>query len=230
MAPSSKTFSGLPLSPRVWIMLGAAGICLAIFFATVAWVFDGGNQVAPAAAEFDRSISQALARFREHGPTGRMTEISATGSPAVVAIFAIVLAWVILKSRDWLGFAHLVTALVSASVVARLLQYVWIRPRPETLLPYLTVTEHSFPSAHLFGAAACYFTFAFFLVRYSGGRARTEIAAHAMAAVLVVLIGFTRVYLGAHHTTDVIAGTVGGWAWGLLVAAAFTLWYPRRDT
>jgi undecaprenyl-diphosphatase len=214
------------LSPRLWVMLFAAGACLAIFFATVAWVFEGANVVAPAAAQFDRSISLALAQFRENGgPTGRMTEISAAGSPAVVVIFAVVLGSVILKSRDWLGFAHLVTALLSASVVSRLLQYVWERPRPETLLPYLTVTQHSFPSAHMFGAAACYVTFAFFYARYSGGRA-TEIVAHVLAALFVVLIGFTRVYLGAHHTTDVIAGTAGGWAWGLLVAVIFSLWYP----
>jgi membrane-associated phospholipid phosphatase len=207
-------------------MLSAAGACLAIFFATVAWTFEGANAVTPAAAEFDRSISLALAQFRENGgPTGRMTEISASGSPAIVVIFAIVLASVILKSRDWLGFAHLVTALLSASVVSRLLQYLWERPRPETLLPYLTVTKHSFPSAHLFGAAACYVTFAFFYARYSTGRA-TEIVAHALAALLVLLIGFTRIYLGAHHATDVIAGIAGGWAYGLLVAVIFSLWYP----
>ena len=216
------------------MMLFAAGACLAIFFATVAWVFEG-NVVSPAAAEFDRSISQALARFRDSGgPTGRMTEISAAGSPAIVLIFAVVVASVLLKSRDWLGLAHLVTALLSASVVARLLQYVWVRPRPETLLSYLTVTQHSFPSAHMFGAAACWITFAFFYARYAGGRA-TEIAAHVLAALLVVAIGFTRVYLGAHHTTDVIAGMAGGWAFGLLVAASFSIGYrhplaprPRR--
>ena len=206
-------------------MLIAAGLCLAVFFGTMAWVFEGRTVVTPAAAEFDRSISLALAQFRDNGgPTGRMTEVSAVGSPAVVLIFAIALTAVLLKAKDWLGFAHLVTALVSASVVARLLQYVWERERPETLLPYLTVTKHSFPSAHMFGAAACYVTFAFFFARYSAGRT-TEIVAHVLAALLVAAIGFTRVYLGAHHTTDVIAGMAGGWAYGLVLAAIFSLWY-----
>jgi undecaprenyl-diphosphatase len=223
--PRGTAFPRQPLSPRLWVMLFAAGACLSIFFATVAWVFEGANVVTPAAAEFDRSISLALAKFRETGPTGRMTEISAAGSPAVIAIFAVVVGSVILRSRDWLGFAHLVTALFSASVLSRLLQFLWDRPRPETLLPYLTVTKHAFPSAHLFGAAACYVTFAFFYARYSSGRA-TEVVAHALAALLVVLIGFTRIYLGAHHTTDVIAGIAGGWAYGLLVAVVFSLWYP----
>ena len=207
-------------------MLGAAGVCLAIFFATVAFVFEGSNVVTHVAAEFDRSISLSLAQFRENGgPTGRMTELSAVGSPAVVLIFAIVMSLEILKSRDWLAFAHLTTLLISASVLARLLQFLWERARPETLLPYLTVTKHSFPSAHMFGAAACYVTFAFLYARYSRGRA-TEIVVHALAALLVIAIGFSRVYLGAHHTTDVVAGVAGGWAYGLLVAAIFSIWYP----
>lgn len=215
---------------RVRWMLGAAAVCLAVFFATIAFVFEGANVVTHVAAEFDRSISLALAQVRDNdGPTGRMTELSAVGSPLVVGVFAIVLGAVILKARDWLGFAHLVTLLISASVLSRLLQYLWERPRPETLLSYLTVTKHSFPSAHMFGAAACYVTFAFFFARYSGGRA-TEIVVHALAALLVALIGVSRVYLGAHHTTDVIAGMAGGWAYGLVVAAIFSLWYrdPAR--
>jgi undecaprenyl-diphosphatase len=207
---------------RVWWMLAAAGACLAVFLATIAFVFEGSNVVTHVAAEFDRSISLALARIRDNdGPTGRMTELSAVGSPLVIGVFAVVLAAVIARFRDWLGLAHLVTLLLSASVVSRLLQYVWERPRPETLLSYLTVTKHSFPSAHMFGAAACYVTFAFFYARYAKGRA-TELAAHALAALLVVLIGVSRIYLGAHHTTDVVAGMAGGWAFGLVVAAIFS--------
>jgi undecaprenyl-diphosphatase len=224
MAAVGSAFPRRPLSPRLWVLLFAAGACLAIFFATIAWVFEGASVVSPAAADFDRSISLALARFREGGPTGRVVEISALGSAPVLAIFAIVVYSLILRSRDWLGFAHLTTTLLGASVLSRLLQHVWDRARPETLLSYIVVTKGSFPSAHLFGAAACYFTFAFFYARYAGGRA-TEIAVHGLTALLVVLIGSTRVYLGAHHTTDVIAGIAGGWAWGLLVATLFSLWY-----
>lgn len=222
--------SALPretLPRRVWIMLFVAGACLALFFATVFWVFGGADAVTPGAARFDRSISLALAQFREHGPTGRMMEVSALGAPAGVMALAIVMGWTLFKAKDWPGLSHLVTGLLSASVLARLLQYVWTRPRPETLLSYLTVTQGSFPSAHLFGAAACYMTLAFLWARLARDRA-TEVFAHVSAALLVVLIGLSRVYLGAHHTTDVLAGMAGGWAWGLVVAAGFSLAYRDR--
>ena len=207
-------------------MLGAAGVCLAIFLATIAFVFEGSNVVTDVAAEFDRSISLLLAQFRENdGPTGRVVEISAIGSATVIGIVALFMGLALLKSRDWLGFVHLATLVLSASVLSRVLQHMWDRARPETLLSYLSVTEGSFPSAHLFGAAAFYVTFAFLYARHAGGRT-TEIVAHVLAALLVVLFGLARVYLGAHHTTDVIAGMAGGWAYGLLVAAIFSLWYP----
>lgn len=224
-APAAdKTFARPALSPRVWVLLCLSGVCLAVFFATIAYVFEGANVVAPAAAEFDHSISVALAQLREPALTGRVIEVSALGSAPVLAVLALVAYSVILMARDWLGFAHITTTVLVGSVLSRVLQHVWDRARPETLLPYIVVTKGSFPSAHLFGAAACYFTFAFFYARYAGGRAK-ELAIHLVAGLLVVLIGSTRVYLGAHHTTDVIAGIAGGWAWALLVAALFTPWY-----
>lgn len=225
MARSLTKASASPaFPPRAAFMLGAAAVCLAIFVATTAWVFDHGNVVSAAAADFDRSVSVGFAQMREPALTGRVVEMSALGSAPVLAIFALVVYSLVIRAKDWVGFAHLTSTVLGASVLSRLLQHVWDRPRPDTLLSFVVVTKGSFPSAHLFGAAACYATFAFFYARYAGGRA-TEIAVHALAALLVILIGTTRVYLGAHHTTDVIAGIACGWAWALIVAAIFTFWY-----
>jgi membrane-associated phospholipid phosphatase len=51
------------------------------------------------------------------------------------------------------------------------------------------------------------------------------VASYGFAAVLVLAIGATRVYLGAHHATDVMAGIAAGAAWALLVAAVFSFGY-----
>ena len=113
------------VSLQTWTMLGGAGACLAIFLATVAFVFEGTNVVTHVAAEFDRSLSLALARFRDAGgPTGRVVEISALGSAPVLGVFAVVVCSAIVRSRDWPGLAHLATALLGASVLSRLLQHV----------------------------------------------------------------------------------------------------------
>ena len=221
-----KRFAGLPGSPRVWVMLGAAGICAFGFFVATSLVFAGAGDGQVGATPFDERIAQFLHQFRSPALTGRVMEVSALGSAPVLMVLALLAYSVILHAKDWLGFLHLSTALVGAGVVSRLLQHMFDRARPDDLLPFIVVTKGSFPSAHLFGATACYLTFAFFYARYAS-RLRTEIACYVLASVLVLLIGATRVYLGAHHTTDVIGGIAAGAAWAFLVAALFSIGYGR---
>lgn len=222
-------FSGLPGPPRPWLILCASGLCALGFFAVTAFVFDDGGHVASGAATFDRSIAHYLVQFRAPALTGRVIEMSALGSAPVLAVLALLAYSVILQARDRLGFVHLTVVLLGSSVWSRLLQHLFERERPDTLLPFLVVTKGSYPSAHLFGAAACYATFAFFYARYAP-RMSTKVACCVVAAILVLLIGATRVYLGAHHTTDVIAGICGGAAWALLIAAIFSHWYDKAES
>jgi undecaprenyl-diphosphatase len=219
---SARNLSG---SPSLWLV-GAACVCAVGFFAVAALVFEDGGNVAPAAAHFDRSVEQFLQQFRSPALTGRVIEVSALGSGPVLVPFALLTYLVILRIRDRLGFLHLTTVLLGAGVWSRLLQHLFERERPDTLLPFLVVTKGSFPSAHMFGAAACYATFAFFYARYVTG-SRTAVICCVATCVLVLLIGATRIYLGAHHATDVIAGASAGAAWAFLVAAIFSLWYDK---
>jgi membrane-associated phospholipid phosphatase len=225
---SRKRFAGLRGSPRVWVMLGTACICTIGFFVVTSLVFGDAGDGKVGATAFDRRIAQFLYQFRSAALTGRVTEVSALGSAPVLLVLALLAYSVVVRARDWLGVLHLSTVLVGAGVLSRLLQHLFERARPEDLLPFIVVTKGSFPSAHLFGAAACYATFAFFYSRYAS-RLSTEIACHVLAFVLVLLIGVTRIYLGAHHATDVIAGIAAGGAWAFLVAAVFSLWYGERQ-
>jgi undecaprenyl-diphosphatase len=232
MAPR-KLFAGLPGSPRLWMMLFAASISAYGFFEVADFVFDDVSDGEEGAAAFDRPIAQFFQQFRSAALTGRAIEVSALGSAPVLAVFALLAYSVVLGARDRLGFLHLSIALLGAGLWPRLLQDLFERARPDGLLPSVVVTPGSFPSAHAFGAAACYATFAFFYARYAE-RLSTEVACYVLASAIVLLIGATRIYLGAHHATDVMAGISAGCAWAFLVAAIFSLWYgkpaARRST
>jgi membrane-associated phospholipid phosphatase len=205
-------------------MLGVACLGAFGFFAVAHFVFDGTPETAGAPTAFDQSIAQFLQALRSPGLTGRVIEVSALGSAPVLLVFALLVYSVVLRARDRLGLFHLSIVLLGAGVLSRLLQALFERGRPEGLMPLIVVTKGSFPSAHLFGATACYLTFAFFYARYAP-RLRTEVACYVLASVLILLIGATRVYLGAHHATDVMAGIAAGAAWSFFVAAVFSLWY-----
>jgi membrane-associated phospholipid phosphatase len=224
-----KLLAGLPGSPRLWVMLGVACLCAFGFLAVTYFVFDGAQAGAAAPTALDRSIAQYLQQFRSPKLTGRVIEVSALGSAPVLVVFALLAYSIVLRTRDRLGFLHLSIVLLGAGVLSRLLQALFDRGRPEDLLPLIVVTEGSFPSAHLFGATACYATYAFFYARYAP-RLRAEVACYVLTCVLVLLIGATRIYLGAHHATDVMAGIAAGAAWAFFVAAVFSLWYRPSGT
>ena len=219
-----KLLAGLPGSPRLWLFLSAVCLCAFAFFATVGFVYHDAHDGPMGATDFDQVVAGFLHQYRSPGLTGRMFEASALGSAPVLAVMALLAYSVVLRARDRLGFVHLTVALVGGAVWARVLQHMFERARPDELLPWLVVTKGSFPSAHCFGAASAYATFAFFYARYAA-RLSAEIAAYVFAGVLVTIVGVTRIYLGAHHATDVLAGTAAGTAWAFFVAAIFTLWY-----
>ena len=213
-------------APALWLVLCGAGV--GVFVVVTVFVFEGGQASEAGAAAFDRAFAEFLVQFRTRALTGRVIELSALGSAPVLMVFALFAYVFVLRARDRLGFLHLSVALLGAGVLARVIQGMFERDRPDTLLPFVVVTEGSFPSAHLFGAAASYVTFAFFYARYVPGRIAAA-SGYVVASVLILIIGLTRVYLGAHHATDVIAGIAGGVAWACLVAAVVSAWYRRTD-
>ena len=105
-------------------------------------------------------------------------------------------------------------------------KYAIARPRPEFILGVQAVSP-SFPSAHATGSCAVYGFIAYALVRHvKHARRRFEVS--YWTAVLVLLIAFSRVFLGVHFLSDVTAGLVVGGFW-LLVGVALAEVMARRE-
>jgi membrane-associated phospholipid phosphatase len=102
------------------------------------------------------------------------------------------------------------------------------RARPHVDHPLLTLTSYSFPSGHTAGATVFYgFMVALLLahVKQPGRR----IAIVGVAVAMVLLVGFSRMYLGVHYLTDVLAAIVEGVLWVLLTLATVDAWRRRRS-
>ncbi|MDB5677112.1 phosphatase PAP2 family protein [Sphingomonas bacterium] len=155
-------------------------------------------------------------------------DISALGGGTLMWLFGVAgLAWLLYRHKraeaGWIA-----VSLIGASLIDNGLK-AWIaRPRP-ALVPHLAqVTDASFPSGHAMVSAALYLTLALMLAEGAKSWA-ARLALVGFASLIVVLIGCTRVFLGVHWPSDVLAGWSFGTAWALAVFAA-NRWLRGRLT
>lgn len=141
-------------------------------------------------------------------------DISALGSFAVLGLIVGATAlFLLLSGRHRTAFFVLVATLGGA-LASTLLKQGFARPRPD-LVPYGTqVFTASFPSGHAMASAVVYLTLGTLIARLVPGRG-LKLYVMAVAAVLSGLIGISRIYLGVHWPSDVLAGWAAGAAWAL---------------
>lgn len=209
-------------------MLAMASALIFGFVEVVDDVFDDPGEGEHDAGEWDKAFGQFVQSFRSDLLTQVAIDLTALGSASVLSAIALLAFGVVLGARDRIGFLHLALALVGAFGWPELLKDVFPRERPDELLHLVTVRTLSFPSGHSFGAAACYTTYAFFFARFVP-RWSTEVFVYTLAASIIAIIGLTRIYLGVHYPTDVLAGLAAGGAWAFLLAAVFSHWYRTPE-
>ena len=148
-------------------------------------------------------------------------DITALGGVTVLTIVVIATAALLLAERLWLTAAATIISCWSVSWAVELLKVTIARPRPSIVPHLVEVQNASFPSGHAAGSAAVYITLAALatqVLRQSATR-RTVVI---LAILLVGAIGCSRVYLGVHWPSDVLAGWSFGtlWALGWWIATA----------
>src|SRR5258706_540917 len=113
------------------------------------------------------------------------------------------------------ALVFLLVAALGGMLLNNLLKPFFGRARPDIALRLTEVTSLSFPSGHAMGSAVIYFTLAALLARLVEPRA-LKLYFLGLAALLSFLVGASRVYLGVHYPSDVLAGWTVGLAWALL--------------
>lgn len=218
--------ANLPGAPRLWLMLLVACVLAYGYFEIVDDVFYDPLEGDMEAREFDAKVADFFMQFRTARLTQIATDLTALGSVSVLVVFSMLAYAVIVARRDFLGFLHISVALLGALLWPVILKPYFGRDRPPMIDRLVTVGDLSFPSGHAFGAAAAYATFAFFCARFvRGGSA--EVCCYVFACALIAVVAGTRIYLGVHYASDVLAGITAGGAWAFFVAVAFAFFYKK---
>ena len=172
---------------------------------------------------FDDGILLRLSQIRTEPLTQVMTDITALGSFSVLILMGVVVAITLSLHRDRAGLVQLALAGAGAALWPSLLKALFLRERPTIVEQLVTASGLSFPSGHSFGSAAMYLTFALLAGR-ALKRADQRKYFVILASTVIVLVGFSRTYLGVHYATDVLAGLVCGATWAMLIDR----WTRRR--
>jgi len=171
---------------------------------------------------FDTAVLMALHETDDHGaPIGPHwvqemgRDITALGGVTVLTLLTLaVMGFLLLQGNTRL--ALLVAAAVgSGLLLSTLLKLGFGRPRPDLVAPAVYAYTYSFPSGHAMHSAVTYLSVGILLAREQT-RWRLKVYLMLVAILLTLLVGISRVYLGVHWPTDVLAGWIAGGCWGLL--------------
>jgi len=138
--------------------------------------------------------------------------VTAVASASAIGAIAVAVGLVLARRRRFDLLACWLAGLAGAAVLREVLKQTIRRPRPAFPDPLVVESSTSFPSGHALGSVVCFGILAYFALLAAGSR-RTGLAAVGAAAVLVLAVGLSRLYLGAHYPTDVLAGYAAGVGW-----------------
>jgi undecaprenyl-diphosphatase len=159
--------------------------------------------------------------------TAAMKDITALGSAAVIVLFTLIITGYLLLQKKYYWLWLVLIATVGGALLVWGLKEFIGRTRPTVVTHLLEEKSLSFPSGHSMMSAIVYLTQATLLSRIEKNR-KVKIYIISTALLLIFLIGISRVYIGVHYPTDVMAGWVAGISWALLCWYVASLLEKKR--
>lgn len=209
-----RLFDALDIEALAMLGMLLVGVLGALLFMAIAGeVVEGDTQqVDEAIVEWFR---QPGSPDRARGPawlTSVAIDITALGSTSVLLLLVLAIAGFLWLHNQFRLLLLLVFSLVGGNILNALMKLFFARPRPDVVPHLREVFTYSFPSGHAAMSAIVYLTIGMLLFEVvKGTTARLYCVGIAMLAT--VLVGFSRVFLGVHYPSDVLAGWATGIAW-----------------
>jgi undecaprenyl-diphosphatase len=190
-------------------------------------VMEGGPQA------FDRKLLLAMRRPGDLAPIGppavqdAARDITALGGVVVVVLLTVVTGGFLVLDGKRRMALFVCGSVLSGLIASTILKDLFVRPRPDLVPRAAYSSGASFPSGHSMMSAITYLTLGALLAR-SQERKRLKAYFFLLAALLTLMVGVSRVYLGVHWPTDVLAGWTAGAVWALFCWLAARWLQSRR--
>ena len=226
-APSAP--EALPATPEAQrllsleLLIGLLAAAAALVFLT--WL--GREVLEGEVLAFDEEIRALLHELASPGLTALMRAASLYGGPSILVPVGLLTAGAFLIKRWRRGALLVVVTLAGAGLLNWLLKFSFARVRPASFFDYPLPGSPSFPSGHALYAASVFGGLAVLLT----ARIRSlplQLGIWFISISLILLVGLSRIYLGVHYPSDVLAGYAIGLIWVTTVAFGDRLARYRR--
>lgn len=200
------------------VLIVVAGLIIISLF-TYIFIEIGEELLGSEIKAFDSTIIDFLKTIETDSLDQMMVLITELGSVwflSAVSLFVIFLLWI--KRKDWWAIAAFIVANAGGALITHVLKEYYNRGRP-SINPEIDAIGFSFPSGHSMGSLILY-GFTIYLVLRSDRSKTLKTIYITIAAVLIFFIGFSRIYLGAHFPSDVLAGYLAGTVWMMVCILA----------
>jgi membrane-associated phospholipid phosphatase len=208
----------------VHLVIGLTVTAAVSVFIVIAQEVGGGGEV----VAFDLAFARALQRTTTPFAERVFTIISLLGRLEALATVTVVVAIVLLRDGQKLLAGAWVAANAGGALLNLALKNVFERTRPEFADAALAASSWSFPSGHAMGTFVMCGLGSYLLLR---DRPSWPVAAFVIATSLAwcLVMGFSRLYLGVHFASDVVAGAIGGAAWVAVCVSALEVVRRRGE-
>lgn len=201
---------------------------IAVFFLTVfifVWIaasVEAGGWV----ASVDGLVGTWLPADASPPITKVMFAISFLGAPSTLTVVSVVVCVVLARNHSYDRVIVVLTLVLGGNLLNYGLKFLLHRGRPVFEDPLLILSSYSFPSGHAMASTVFY---GFVIGGVLSARRRFSGYAITVGILMIALVGFSRVYLGVHYLSDVLAGFLEAIAWSTLVLAVWHFWRSRLE-
>jgi undecaprenyl-diphosphatase len=200
----------------IWLLVPMLSAGAALTFLELADEIHEGE-----ADRFDARVLEALRNSHDPsdpiGPPWLLVtfrDVTSLGGHTILTMLVLTVGGFLIGTRKRAAAAFLAVAVGGGALLSALLKELFQRPRPAVVTHLVEVSSASFPSGHAMLAAITYLTLGAIIARVLPSQ-RLRAYVFAIAVLVTLLVGISRIYLGVHWPTDVLAGWCVGASWAL---------------
>ena len=216
-------FGSVRLALGSLLLVGMMTAIAALFF--FGWLAD--EMLEGDTVRFDEVVRNFVHEAAFPALTSAMQLASFLGSTLFLVIFGVLIVITLYLRKHRHGAVIFTVTTIGSSVLMVILKLAFKRPRPQPFFDTILPASYSFPSGHSL-ASFCFYGALAAILAARTDKLWLQITVWISAAIMVLLIGISRIYLGVHYPSDVLAGFVVGLIWVVTIAIGDKLVHARR--